>query len=235
MIELTESSVFNTPAEVVANTVNCEGAMGAGLALEFALRHPELETDYQQRCQEGSVQIGRPYLFNVTGVPYRAVLNFPTKKLWRFPSQLSWIDQGVSYISQHYNRAIPAIRSLALPRLGCDKGSLDWEEVCPLIKKHLADLPELTVYLCADTAAPAGIEAEMLAAFARDQQASELPPILKGRARNALLSAKVPPRFRLLAGISGVGKQSYAQLFQHYYQRRDQTQLSLLSIATAQA
>ena len=88
MIQTTKSSVFNTPATVVTNTVNCEGVMGAGLALEFSLRHPELEQEYAQRCSSGEVRIGRPYLQSVSNAPYQAVLQFPTKQSWRFPSRL---------------------------------------------------------------------------------------------------------------------------------------------------
>ena len=217
MIQLFEGSVFNSPAEVVTNTVNCEGVMGAGLALEFALRHPELEQDNQQRCEQGGVQIGRPYLFPVSGAEYRAVLNFPTKKHWRFPSQLSWIEQGLAYIVQNYRRASPPIRSLAIPHLGCDRGGLDWSDVRQRIEHHLADLADLTIILCDDSAAAAGREAQMLNTLARDLEAEELPSFLKGRARKALLQAEVPERFRHLAVIPGVGQQSYRRLFQHYY------------------
>jgi len=230
MIHLSEQSVFHSPAAVITNTVNCQGVMGAGLALEMALRHPDLEADYQLRCQAGALQIGRPYLFPVSGCPYRAVLNFPTKQHWRFPSRLAWIEQGLAYIASHYSQATPAITSLALPRLGCDKGGLEWQQVQPLVEKHLADLPDLAVYLCADTAPASGTEAVMLSAFARDQQAQELPPFLKGKARQALQSASPPPRFRQLAAISGVGKQSYARLFQHYYRLGESAQLSLLTL-----
>lgn len=101
-----------------------------------------------------------------------------------------------------------------------------------LIERHLADLPDLTVYCCADTDPAEGTEAMMLAALARDQQAGELPDFLKGKARQALLQTTVPERFRQLAAISGVGKQSYARLFQHYYRLGDTAQLCLLPLAT---
>ncbi|MGB5134455.1 MAG: macro domain-containing protein [Prochlorococcaceae cyanobacterium] len=236
MIHDTAASVFNTAAEVVANTVNCEGVMGAGLALEFALRHPDLEADYQLRCQAGAVQIGRPHLFPLapgSTAGYRAVLNVPTKQHWRFPSRLSWIEQALAYIASHYSQATPPITSLALPRLGCDKGGLEWTEVRPLIERHLGDCPDLTVYLCGDTAPAEGTEAVMLEAFARDQQSGELPAFLKGKARQALLQISAPARFRQLASISGVGKQSYARLFQHYYRHGDAAQLSLIGVKSA--
>lgn len=233
MIEVIPVSVFNSPAEVITNTVNCEGVMGAGLALEVSLRHPDLDLDYQERCQQSRVEIGRPYLFPVQGCAYRGVLNFPTKKSWRFPSQLSWIEQGLAYVADNHARAQPPIRSLALPQLGCDKGGLDWAKVSTLVEGHLGPLPDLQVYLCLDTAPAQGAEAAMLHSFRNDQASRSLPPFLRGSALRALLLAEVPSRFRQLATISGVGKQSYAQLFQHYYRRGDQTQLSLLTGASA--
>lgn len=238
MIEIIPASVFNSPAEVITNTVNCEGVMGAGLALEMALRHPELDQDYQQRCARQKVEIGRPYLFPVQGCAYRAVLNFPTKKSWRFPSQLSWIQQGLVYVAAQYSRAKPPIRSLALPQLGCDKGGLNWDEVCALVNRHLGMLPDLDVFLCLDTAPAQGSEAAMLDAFRADQEAGSFPAFLKGAALRAILAAEVPNRFRNLATISGVGKQSYQRLFQHYYLQQSlhplveatPSQLSLLDL-----
>lgn len=224
MIELLPQSVFNSPADVITNTVNCEGVMGAGLALEFALLHPELEQDYVQRCQQGRVQIGRPYLQEVQGFPYRAVLNFPTKKSWRYPSQLDWIDQGLAYIASHYNRATPPIRSLALPQLGCDKGGLAFADVRQLVERHLASLPDLTVYLCLDSAPAEGREAAMLALYRADHAAGSLPAAIRGAARKALLQAEVPPRFRLLAALPRVGRQSYRCLFEHYCQQQQAMQ-----------
>ncbi|MCS5693623.1 hypothetical protein NZK33_16785 [Cyanobium sp. FGCU-6] len=109
-----------------------------------------------------------------------------------------------------------------------DRGGLAWEEVRTLIERHLANLPDLTVYLCADTEPAQGEEAAMLHAFARDHRMGELPPFLKGKVRSALLAAAVPSRFRQLAAITGVGKQSYARLFQHYYRLGDGAQLSLI-------
>jgi len=238
MIEIIQASVFNSPAEVITNTVNCEGVMGAGLALEMSLRHRELDQDYQQRCESRKVEIGRPYMFPVEGCAYRAVLNFPTKKSWRFPSQLSWIDQGLAYVAANYTRAQPPIRSLALPQLGCDKGGLDWDEVSALVERHLGSLPDLQVYLCQDSAPAQGSEEVMLNALRADQAADSFPGFLKGAALRALLAAEVPSRFRQLATITGVGKQSYQRLFLHYYhqhalnqgQVEEPSQLSLLDL-----
>jgi O-acetyl-ADP-ribose deacetylase (regulator of RNase III) len=38
------------------------------------------------------------------------------------------------------------VGSLALPRLACGVGGLDWDEIKPLIEKHLGDL-NIPVYI----------------------------------------------------------------------------------------
>lgn len=241
MIHFFDGSVFNAPVEVVTNTVNCQGVMGAGLALEVGLRHPDLQVDYERRCQEGQVSLGHPYLYALQEpAPYLAVLNFPTKKLWRFPSRLEWVDQGLAYIARHYANPARPITSLAVPKLGCDRGGLEWGQVRPLILHHLGDLPDLEVFLCADTTSPAGAEAAMLHALASDIKHGKLPAGITPRAQKALVSSGEPERFRALLALPGLGKTSYARLFRHYYAlaqpKRPQTdslQLNLLgSVAT---
>lgn len=243
MIHFFEGSVFNAPAAVITNTVNCTGVMGAGLALEVGLRHPDLQADYERRCRQGQVRLGHPYLFPLQeAAPYQAVLNFPTKKHWRFPSQLTWIEQGLAYIARHHANPARPITSLALPRLGCDRGGLDWAVVEPLIHQHLGDLSDLEVFLCADAAPAAGVEAAMLQALASDLQAGPLPAGIPSRAGRALQASGTPDRFRQLTRVPGLGKTSYACLFRQYYRlaveqqsERSGQQLSLLETAGALA
>lgn len=146
MIKEVRLSLFDTGADVLVNPINCQGAMGAGLALEFKRRYPAMYRDYQVRCNAGKVRIGRPYLWAGEDVK---VLNFPTKDQWRYPSQLIWIEQGLVYFAKHHEwlKTTHGIQSIAFPHLGCGKGGLRWEDVRPLMYKHLGSL-DLTVIVC---------------------------------------------------------------------------------------
>jgi O-acetyl-ADP-ribose deacetylase (regulator of RNase III) len=42
MIKFLKIGVFDTDATTIVNTINCDGFMGAGLALEFSLRYPDM-------------------------------------------------------------------------------------------------------------------------------------------------------------------------------------------------
>ena len=51
MIKYSEGTVFNVGTQAIVNTVNCTGVMGAGIALEFKLRYPDMFNDYESKCK----------------------------------------------------------------------------------------------------------------------------------------------------------------------------------------
>jgi O-acetyl-ADP-ribose deacetylase (regulator of RNase III) len=73
----------------------------------------------------------------------RWIINFPTKQDWRHPSKLEWVAAGL----QDLRRVLLAegIASVALPKLGCGLGGLDWNTVRPLIEQALGDLEGVDV------------------------------------------------------------------------------------------
>ena len=133
MIEYVDTTVFNANAQTIVNTINCVGVMGNGLALEFRLRYPEMYDHYVEQCKQKKVQIGKPYLYREYVTPW--ILNFPTKKHWKYPSKIQWIEQGLKYFVANYKHG--GIKSIAFPKLGCNHGDLDWNDVKSLMEKHL--------------------------------------------------------------------------------------------------
>ena len=74
----------------------------------------------------------------------KLIVNFPTKTHWRYPSEYSYIEQGL----QSLRREILArhIRSIAIPPLGSHNGGLDWLQVKQMVEKALGDL-DCEIYL----------------------------------------------------------------------------------------
>ena len=140
MIAYLKGNIFDAPAQVITNAVNCVGVMGGGIALQFKERLPDLFRDYAARCEAKQVRIGVPYLFENDTIQ---VLNFPTKNDWRNQSRLEDIELGLKYLASNYGAM--GIYSIALPALGCGLGGLEWKDVKPLIEKHLGSLPDLDV------------------------------------------------------------------------------------------
>jgi O-acetyl-ADP-ribose deacetylase (regulator of RNase III) len=157
MLQYTDTTVFNVGAQTIVNTINCVGVMGAGLALECQLRFPEMFQDYVERCKSKSVKIGKPYLYRSYGSPW--IMNFPTKNHWKYPSKIEWIEQGLDYFAKNYERG--CIQSIAFPKLGCDKGGLNWRDVQTIMENYLQNL-NIDIYICLDRESEAtGIEGVM--------------------------------------------------------------------------
>jgi O-acetyl-ADP-ribose deacetylase (regulator of RNase III) len=112
--------------------------MGAGLAYEFRLREPRMYEKYRALCEKNALDIGKLWLYRGKE---RDVLNFPTKKHWRFPSKIAYIEAGLEKFMRTYRQK--GITSIAFPLLGADKGGLGADEVLPLMRRYLekADIP----------------------------------------------------------------------------------------------
>ena len=150
MIQLTTGDVLSADAQTLVNTVNCVGVMGKGVALAFKQRFPEMFRDYAERCREGLVRLGEPYLFRPLVEPW--ILNFPTKDHWRSVSRLSDIEAGLEYLASHLTQW--GITSLAVPPLGCGQGGLDWPTVGPVLYRRLEKLAiPVILYAPEDTTA----------------------------------------------------------------------------------
>jgi O-acetyl-ADP-ribose deacetylase (regulator of RNase III) len=58
MLKYLRSSIFESPAQTLVNTVNTVGVMGKGIAREFKLRYPDMFDEYRNICIEGRFQQG---------------------------------------------------------------------------------------------------------------------------------------------------------------------------------
>src|SRR5579859_2526666 len=127
--------MFDALVDARVNTVNCEGVMGAGVALAFKTRYPEMFNDYAAACRENRI---RPGVLHVWKRPGEWVINFPTKRAWRDESRYEDIQSGLEAL-RGYLLSQGQI-SLALPALGCGHGGLDWSRVSVMIENSLGDL-----------------------------------------------------------------------------------------------
>ncbi|PJF30997.1 MAG: hypothetical protein CUN51_05830 [Candidatus Thermofonsia Clade 1 bacterium] len=136
MIIYVEESLFNSPAQVLVNTVNTVGVMGKGVAKEFKRRYPQMAERYRELCERGLLTVGKLWLYRA---PDKWILNFPTKKHWRERSRLKYIESGLQkFVATYRSRGIT---SISFPMLGCGNGQLNWDEVRPVMERYLKGLP----------------------------------------------------------------------------------------------
>ena len=147
MIEFIKNgNLIETDAEALVNTVNTVGIMGKGVALQFKKAFPDNFKAYEKAAKDSEIQIGKVFVIETgkfTNPKY--IINFPTKKHWRYPSRLEWVKEGLRDLHNFIVRN--NIRSIAIPPLGCGNGKLKWAEVKPLIINSLADIADLKVFL----------------------------------------------------------------------------------------
>lgn len=142
MLIYTSSSIWDSPAQTIVNTVNTVGVMGKGIALEFKKKYPDMFKQYKNLCTKELFQTGKLWLYKSED---RYVLNFPTKKHWRSPSKEEYITSGLAKFVANYERL--GITSISFPQLGTGNGGLDWEKtVKPIMEHFLNELP-IPVYV----------------------------------------------------------------------------------------
>ena len=137
MIVYVSGNLFESPAQVLVNTVNTVGVMGKGIAKEFKKIYPKMFEQYRELCENQKFSIGQLWLYKTSN---KWILNFPTKKHWRFPSKTEYIEEGLKKFKTVYSKW--NIHSIAFPPLGCGNGELNFEkQVRPLLEKYLNKLP----------------------------------------------------------------------------------------------
>ena len=153
MITLTTGNLLTNDAEALVNTVNTEGVMGKGIALQFARAFPEILPPYEAACRSGELAPGRVQVIERPGLIHpRYLINLPTKRHWRGKSRMADIDAGLADLVRAVRER--GIRSIAVPPLGCGLGGLDWNDVRPRIEAAFAALPDVDVRLFAPEGAP---------------------------------------------------------------------------------
>lgn len=133
--QVIKGNIFCTRAHTIVNTVNCVGVMGAGIALECRLRYPDMFDRYQDFCKKGEIDIGRIWLYKSTD---RWILNFPTKKHWKYPSKEEYLIKGLEKFTNHYSRL--GIESIAFPLLGASHGGLSSQTSLEIMHSYLDSL-----------------------------------------------------------------------------------------------
>ena len=147
MIRYLTGNMLDSEAEAYVNTVNTAGIMGKGIALQFKKAYPNNFKAYEKACKDGKINIGKLFVTKDTSINSgeKYIINFPTKKSWRKPSEYEYIEKGLAnllHVIDSYK-----IKSIAIPPLGAGNGGLEWQKVKKIIIKYLSQIDiEVLVY-----------------------------------------------------------------------------------------
>lgn len=148
MIREVEGDILLSKAEAVAHGVGVDDDFKQGLALQLRERWPSLYKDFRHYCQTHSPKEGD--IWSWKGVGSSAVICLltqePPKGKGQHPGKASL--SNVSHCLKNLAAEIKkqGYKSLAITKLATGVGGLDWDEVKPLIEKHLAPL-EISVFV----------------------------------------------------------------------------------------
>jgi O-acetyl-ADP-ribose deacetylase (regulator of RNase III) len=113
--------------------------MGAGVALAFKNRYPEMFKDYVHACKNKEIAPGKPHVWVESDLLSTCtIINFPTKIHWRNPSKYEYIEKGLTWLRDYLIDCKDTI--VTLPALGCGHGGLDWNIVKEMIINLLGNL-----------------------------------------------------------------------------------------------
>ena len=218
MIKISQESVFNVEATTLVNTVNCVGVMGAGLALEFRLRYPQLFHEYEFDIKQKKVQVGKVNYYQINEIK---IVNFPTKFDFKYPSKFEWISTGLDHFIQTY--ASQNITKIAFPKLGSSNGGLEWKLVKELMVSKLANLP-IEIIICEDSNPANGIELKMINTLKKIDL--RVLGLRQDKYRVLELKLNKAKRFFEIHG-EGLGIDSYEKIYSYVYSKVAQGDLNL--------
>jgi len=143
MIKKTKGNLLESSAEALVNTVNLQGVMGKGIALQFKKAFPYNYKEYKKACVESNIGIGKLH-YTIDETLHggkKVIFNFPTKTSWRKPSEYAYIEKGLQDLVRLIEEL--KIESIAIPPLGSGNGGLKWSNVLSLLYKYLDPLEVL--------------------------------------------------------------------------------------------
>lgn len=139
-----DADIKTSDAELLVNTVNTVGVMGAGVAKAIKERYPQIMKSYLAAIKHADparrLEPGLIHLYNAPD--NRLVVNMATKKDWRQNSEYEWVGAGLVYLNRLLCERRLDIKTVLLPPPGCGNGGLDWARVNRMVKVYLRGAAE---------------------------------------------------------------------------------------------
>lgn len=142
MIHEVTGDILLTRAQAIAHGVAANDDFKQGLALAIREQWPAMSKDFRHWCHNTNPKAGSVWMWGGTGG--HRIVNLLTQDAPPAAGQ----HPGPAHI-EHVNHALRALHqliekegltSVALPRLATGVGHLNWDDVRPLIEKHLGGL-----------------------------------------------------------------------------------------------
>jgi O-acetyl-ADP-ribose deacetylase (regulator of RNase III) len=137
-----QGDLFTSDAPAIGHGVNCRGVMGAGIAVAFREKYPAMYRHYRKMCDAGELQPGGIFAWSARPDEGPWVYNIASQDEPGANATYEWLDQGLR--SAVANMVAWGQDRIAIPRIGCGIGGLDWLMVADVIDGVEQDVPGIT-------------------------------------------------------------------------------------------
>lgn len=131
MIKYFEGDVFTSSQPAFGHGVNCKGRMRSGIAVDVRLRYPDVYEAYARYCKSPGLNPGDVFMMKAES---------DGKLIFNLASQYKeGCNATYPYLEESLWNAFDLleereIEGIALPRIGCGVGGLNWAKVKPMIE-----------------------------------------------------------------------------------------------------
>jgi O-acetyl-ADP-ribose deacetylase (regulator of RNase III) len=127
--------LFDLGLPAIGHGCNCAGVMGAGIAVEFKRRFPQMYQEYRRRCRQGSFQFGNVFVWHRE--PDLVVYNLAPRPVPRPSATL--IAIGTAVRAALADAQTHGVARLGVPRIGAGLGGLAWSDVVEVLRRASED------------------------------------------------------------------------------------------------
>lgn len=147
MIIYKKQNIVETDCKAIAHGVNCQGVMNSGVAKSIRNNWPEAYESYMAYCNYYNESLMKPPLGFVNVLKTKDgkwIGNCFTQEYYGYDKKR--YAHPIAVLNSLYQFSIDLIqytdvREIAIPKIGCGRGGLDWEtEIKPIIEKISLDL-----------------------------------------------------------------------------------------------
>lgn len=123
--------IFTSSAPAIGHGVNTMGLMGAGIALQFRDKYPELYEVYAKFCASGRLVPGGVLIWEDKNAKIPLVFNIASQELPGRNAKLAFLKAGLD-LTAYYMLEL-GIDTIALPEIGCGIGGLGLADVLRIL------------------------------------------------------------------------------------------------------
>lgn len=135
MIEFVSGDLLRAREQYIAQGVatGSQEGLGTGLALKISSRWPHAQKKFKKHTRSNSFEGGD--LFVVRPEDGQPGIIYIATQPDMYHATLSFVTKGLRSLALYCARN--AVESVALPKIGCGLGKLDWSDVRPLMESYL--------------------------------------------------------------------------------------------------